>query len=92
MVENIFNILTYFQGFIYAEVVRYIRFNLKLKQDADTPDVRRNTLSRLHIPRIKRTSCMEFICYGQEIINYIIVSFKLPLEITTFNDRTILGS
>ena len=48
---------------------QYFRNTLQKEQDADTPNMRRNTpLVWLRISHTRRTSCMEFICYGWEII------------------------
>ena len=52
--------------------MRYIRF--KYEWEA-SKHIRRNTPSRLctsHIGALGRPSCMEFICYGREIINKIV--------------------
>ena len=67
----------YFQGFIYSIVVRYIRFTLE--ECADISAVRSNAPLWFRTSRIRRTSLMELIWYGREMINYIIAYFLAQL-------------
>ena len=58
-----------FRG-LFSYLVLYIRFQIKRRDS--TSVVLRKVPLWLCTSRVMSTSCMEFICYGREIINYII--------------------